>query len=219
VIYLIHGQNIVDSRRFLQKLKSSYSDVVALDPQGLTSKKLGRAIAEKTNSFWGDKAALLIENFGGDFSQIPDSLPENLDIILWSGEKLKPKPKIKAVLFEDFRKSSTFKLADAILYRREREALTLLYSLLLAKTPVEKIIGAVGRNLSLALAAKDNLLGDYDLADFVRAKTADQAKNWTKSELKRALVELIRVDVAGKEGAKPSLSFTYFISKVLKPSY
>jgi len=216
MIYLIHGQNQVDSRRFLIRLKSTYQDIQQIPGKGLSDKIFKEALSRISHHLFGGKTTLLIEGFDGNWQIFPERLPDDIDLILWSDKKLEVgKGPVKNFLFDRSQKATNFKLADAILFRDEKQALVLSSQILKTKEPTEKIIGAVARGLVLAYCAKENSLQNSNLASFAREKIEDQAKLWTKAALKKALLRLLIADVALKEGAKNHLVLTSFINQVV----
>ena len=215
MIYLIHGQNQVDSRRFLSKLKSNYQNIESISGKHLAGEDLKRTLPKFSHSLFGDKSALLIEGFKGEWQIIPKKLPEGLDIILWAEDKIDlGNVKVKNFLFHAVTKANGFKLADAILFKREKEALMLAAELISTKEPNEKIIGALRRGFYLVYCAKEDTLTGTQLATFAQKKFKDQSKLWSKTALKKALIYLLWSDVALKEGAKADLVFTSFVSRV-----
>ena len=215
MIYLIHGQNQVDSRRFLSKLKSNYQNIESISGKHLIGDELKRTLPKFSHSLFGYKSALLIEVFKGEWQIIPKKLPEGLDIILWAEDKVElGKVEVKNFLFHRITKATVFKLADAILFKREKEALMLAAELISTKEPNEKIIGALRRGFYLVYCAKEDTLTGTQLATFAQKKFKDQSKLWSKTALKKALIYLLWSDVALKEGAKADLVFTSFVSRV-----
>lgn len=216
MIYLIHGQNQVDSRRFLIRLKNSYQDLQSIPGEGLTEKGFKENIAGISHPLFGGKTAVLIEKFDGSWKIFPKKLPEGIDLILWSGEKINVSNlPVKNFLFHKTQKATSFKLADAVLFRNEKEALVLAIKLLSAREPVEKIISAISRGFFLAYAAKEESLSKTNLPTFAQERIEEQAKLWDKATLKKALLHLLSLDLALKEGTKPNLGLTSFISRAV----
>ena len=214
MIYLIHGQNQVDSRRFLVRLKNNYQNIESISGKNLTEEEFKRISLRLSHPLFGGKSSILIENFNGDWQILPKAPPKEVDIILWSGEKIElGKVAAKNFLFHKTTKASVFKLADAVLFKREKEALVLTFQLLSTKEANEKIIGALGRGLYLAYCAKEGSLAGSGLPNFAREKIEDQAKFWSGSALKKALIYLLQSDLALKRGAKAHPVFTSFISR------
>ena len=215
MIYLIHGANQVDSRRFLIRFKSNYQDVQNIPGKNLSSSLLQEKLGQASHHLFGGKSAFLIENFSGDWGIFPKRLPEGLDIILWSEEKIEMgDSRVKSFLFDQQRKATAFKLADAILFKNEKEAQVLAWQLLVSKEPPEKIVGAALRGLLLAFCAKETLRG-VSIPPFVRKKAEEQAKFWSRQNLKRAILELLRAEIALKEGRTASLVFAHLIHRVV----
>ncbi len=216
MIYLIHGQNQVDSRRFLSKLKSNYQNIEHFSGKTQTSNEIKNFFSKISHPLFGSKSAVLIENFSGDWKSLPPNIPPNLDILLWSTQKILSTPNsVKNILFDKISSLTVFKLADAILYRREKEALIISAGLLDQKEKPEKIIGACARGIYLVYCAKVESLKNADLMKFARQKIEDQAKLWSKNSLRKALLQLVKLDLSLKEGLKAQPAFTLFISKTV----
>ncbi len=215
MIYLIHGQDQVDSRRYLIRLKSSYENVEAVSGRNLGKAELEKAFQQASHHLYATKAAFLIEYFSGEWGIFPKKLPSGVDIILWADKKIDlGMVQVKNLSFDRVKKPTAFKLSDAILFRKEREALTIAAQLLAIKEPPEKIIGAIGRGLYLVYAAKSGSLQTAQLPKFAKEKILDQAGLWSKLALKKALIYLLRSDLSLKEGAKSPQVFTTLISRV-----
>ncbi|MEX0622133.1 MAG: hypothetical protein WD187_04080 [Candidatus Woykebacteria bacterium] len=216
MIYLVHGQNVVESRRFLVRLKTNYQNIEALSGKTITNKALEKILKEFSFHLFGGKSALLIEHFSGDWTQIPKNISRDLDLILWSDKKIDTRGLTgKAYLFSKPLKATTFNLSDAILYKNEKEAQNLTSELLSSKEPVEKIIGALTHSLFLVYCAKKESLSGANLPEFVKDKLIGQAKLWNKLSLRRAMIYLLSTDVSIKEGMRADLAMASFISRVV----
>jgi hypothetical protein len=215
MIYLIHGQNQVDSRRFLIRVKSTYQDIQQIPGKGLSDKIFKEVLSRVSYPLFGGKTALLIEGFDGNWQIFPKKLPEGVDLILWSEEKVAAGDfPAKKFLFDQVKKTTSFKLADAILFRNERQALVLATQILDTKEPSERIIGALSRSFALVYAAKEGSLQYASLADFAREKIKEQAGLWSKASLKKGLLQLLLADIGIKEGEKAHFVFTRLISRL-----
>ncbi len=213
MIYLIHGENLVDSRRALIKLKLEYKDIQVLESKKTTEKNLEEKLRESTNLLFGGKSALLLENFSGEWKILPKDPPVEIDIILWSPKKLKPVPAgIKSLNFDTYKNLSAFKLADALLFKNEKQALEILHELLEAKEPPEKILGALTRNFSLAYAAKTQ--DSLPIPEFIYEKINQQTRVWDVKQIRKAFYSLIKADLEIKEGAKSQVVLNSLIGKL-----
>ena len=102
MIYLIHGQNQVDSRRFLIRQKTNYRNIETVAGKYLTSESLRKILVQASRSLFGGKNAVVVEGFRGDWKPLPKKVPEDLDLFLWSSEKIKiDRADVKSLLFED----------------------------------------------------------------------------------------------------------------------
>ena len=216
MIYLIHGENQVDSRRFLIKLKDNYRDIQNISGKNLNSQYFKQKLVEASKPLFGGNSAFLIENFDGNWEIFPEKLPETLDLILWSNQKLMTSqaPVLKNFLFDKAIKPSAFKLSDSILFKDEKDAQIVLSKLLSAKEPTEKIIGALLRGLFLVYCAKESL-EELQIPSFAKEKLKEQAKNWSKSQIRNVILQLLKMDLMLKEGKKTQIVFSNFISQVI----
>lgn len=215
MIYLIHGQNQVDSRRYLIRLKSGYENVESISGKNLGKTELKRILQQASHHLYATKTAFLIEYFSGEWDIFPKNLPDGVDIILWADKKIDLGTiRVKNFPFDQVKKPTAFKLSDAVLFKKEREALTIASQLLAVREPPEKIIGAIGRGMYLVYAAKSDSLQTAQLPKFAKEKILDQAGLWSKAALKKALIYLLRSDLSIKEGAKAPQVFTTLISRV-----
>ena len=215
MIYLVHGQNEVDSRRFLTKLKISYGDVREVEGKNLTKEHLERQLSESSLSLFGTKSALLIDNFSSGLDILPKQSPEGLDLIIWSNKKIPVSSKhLKSFLFDKATKANVFKLADAVLFGRERQALILLDELVQSKEAPEKIIGTLNRGLCFLYFAKEGSIAKTNLPPFIQQKHVEQARGWDEKTVKKGMAKLISADLAIKSGSKPHLVLTNLISEL-----
>lgn len=216
MIYLIHGTNTVDSRRCLIALKQNYENIEIINGKKLKAGDLAKNFSQISHNLFGKNSATLIEYFNGDWKLVPEKPPKGLDLIIWADEKLRPpKVNVKNFVFNRAAQASTFKLADAILFKNEKEAQISASQLLASKEPVEKILGTLNRSFYLVYCEKEKSLKDDNLHSFVREKIKEQAKMWSKSGLKKALVHLLRADLDIKEGLKANLALPLFIGRVI----
>jgi len=215
MIYLVHGQNEVDSRRFLTKLKVSYGDVREVDGKNLTKEYLERQLSESSVSLFGAKSAFLIDNFSSGLDILPKQSPEGLDLIVWSSKKIPVYSKhLKSFLFDKVVKANVFKLTDAVLSGRERQALILLDELVQSKEAPEKIIGTLNRGLCFLYFAKEGSIAKTNLPPFIQQKHVEQARGWDEKTVKKGMAKLISADLAIKSGSKPHLVLTNLISEL-----
>lgn len=215
MIYLIHGTNTVDSRRYLIAMKQNYENIETINGKKLKEEEIAKNFSQISHNLFGKNSAILIEYFNGDWKLVPEKLPRGLDLIVWSDEKVRlPKVSVKNFVFNRAFQASTFKLADAILFKNEKEAQVIASQLLASKEPVEKILGTLNRSFYMVYCEKEESLKDENLHSFVLEKIRDQARMWSKSGLKRALLHLLRVDLDVKEGLKADLALPLFIGRV-----
>lgn len=215
MIYVIHGQNEVDSRRFMAKFKLSYDDLRYINGKNLTKGTLEKIIDESSNSLFGGKSAILIDDFTSSVDILPQNAPRDLDIIVWSARKLPIYGKnFKSFVFDKSSKANVFKLSDATLFKREKSAQILLDELLQSKEPPEKIIGALTRGLCFIYFVKERTINRTNLPPFIQQKHIDQSNNWTSKSIKKGVAKLILADLAIKEGLKTDFVLTNLISEL-----
>ncbi len=215
MIYLIHGTNPVDSRRYLIRLKQNYENIETIDARKLKVGCFGKRLGQISHNLFGNNAVVLMEYFSGDWTQIPEKLPGGLDLILWSEEKIRSsKINVKNVVFNKYSQISTFKLADAILFKNEKEAQIIASQLIASKEPIEKILGTLNRSFYLAYCEKEKSLQGENLHSFALEKIREQSKMWSKGGLKKELLHILQVDLDIKEGLKRDLALSLFIGRV-----
>ena len=103
MIYLIHGANVVDSRRFLIRFKGNYQNLEVFNGKNLKDDAIKNMLAQISHDLFGGKSAVLIEFFNGDWGTLPKNPPEGIDLILWSDQKIDSgKLKVKNFLLLDY---------------------------------------------------------------------------------------------------------------------
>jgi len=215
MIYLIHGTNSVDSRRYLITMKQNYENIETIRGKKIKTEAILKYFSQISHNLFGKNSAVLVEYFNGDWKLVPKELPKGTDLILWSEEKIRTSNiKVKNFVFNRSFQANTFKLADAILFKNEKEAQIIASQLLASKEPVEKILGTLNRSFYMVYCEKEGSLKGENLHSFVLEKIGDQAKMWTKAGLKRALVYLLRVDLDLKKGSKANTALPLFIGRI-----
>jgi len=215
MIYLIHGRNVIDSRRFLVRLKSAYGSVEVVVGKTLTKTNFEERLQEANQYLFSGKTAFLVEDFKGVWPGLSSNLPEDVDIIFWAADKVETiPPGVKSYLFQTQIKANPFRLVDAVLFKDEKSSQELCQQLLTEKESPEKIIGLLARSFCLVYSSKDGSLDKSKTAQFLVDKLSQQSQVWKAYEIKKALVALLQADLSLKEGAKPAIVFTSLVSQL-----
>jgi DNA polymerase III delta subunit len=198
MIYLVHGPDIVSSRAFLLKLKSQYDSFETIDSKDFEKEQ--KLLLESQNLF-EQKRLLVIENFLPTADKRFQPY-EGLDIVIWVDDLVAKPPSWinKAIPFKLIDQVSNFKLADAIGYGQEKQALIVLEKLLLTNTPSELITGALTRQLRLLALGLRNEWDKVSTSPFLQDKIREQVQFWNKQKLKKAALQVLKADWDIKTG-------------------
>jgi DNA polymerase III delta subunit len=196
MIYLLYGPDTVSSRTYLLKLKKNYSDHTTIEVKRQKDK-----VEIPTNTgLFGNKRLIIVENLIPK-EEAPFKSSESIDIVIWTSEVvIPPKWVDKSLVFKQENQASTFKLADAVSYGQEKQALLILKNLLLEKTPVELIIGSLVRQLRLLSLVIEGEVETISKSSFVQEKTREQGKKWSLKKVKKALLLVMKADFGIKTG-------------------
>src|SRR3989344_2678099 len=128
MIYLVHGEDSVSSKNFLLKMKNDYS---SLDQVSFKNVKNVNELLPSGKGLFSEKKLVIIENFPiRKGFEIPKNL--DFDVVLWFAESVTAPTWVdKSWYFKQREVNSSFKLADAVAYGQEKQALLVLKELLL----------------------------------------------------------------------------------------
>ena len=197
MIYLIHGEDIVSSKNFLLNLKKNYS---GFDQVSLKNVKNIAEVLPSGKGLFSDKKLVVIENFPlRKDVQLPKKL--DYDAVLWFAETI-PVPTWvdKVWYFKQNQTLSSFKLADAVAYGQEKQALAILTDLLKDPKEKEMVVGSLVRQLRMLALCLSGQSEEVSKSQFLQGKIREQAKNWNFRKLRTALIYLLKTDLWLKQG-------------------
>ena len=141
---------------------------------------------------------------------------EDIDLAIWLEDLITPPSWIdKSVPFKQIDQNSTFKLADAIAFGSEKQALTILEKLLLENTASELIIGALTRQIKLLSLGYTNEWEKVSKSPFLISKIREQLYHWNRKKLKAATLLLLKADWDLKSGGLARThSLTQLVSRL-----
>ncbi len=212
--YIIHGEGVVDSRKYLTSLKKRYEHNVFLDGTNLSLQAFNERALNP--SLFPGETLLVIENFDGPEKIF--SAKEALDSVFWWAKTLDKVPNADKVLhFKETSAFGIFRFADSIGQKKTREALILLDKLLEEKVPPENIVGVLVRQFKLIAQVLDGKLAEVSKSEFVRKKLSNQARNWNLKGIFGALALLFQTDLRIKKGQiKPQVALVFLTSELCK---
>ena len=210
--YVIHGDDLVSSRNYLNSLKSQYQEVINIeDKKNSAAEYLDTVINQP---LFNKKTLIILENYGG--SEKIYELQTALDLAFWWPRSLQNVPTAdKVVHFRNQSAFGIFRYADSIGQRQERTALVLLEKLIEEKVPAEKITAMLARQVKLIGQILDGELDRVSSSEFVRKKLYQQSKNWDFRRIQEALMLMFSVDIKIKRGeVKPESALTFLTHKL-----
>ena len=218
---ILHGDNILASRRALQSVKkmAKEKEVVVLDGKKISLTDLKQAL--EARSLFGQEKLVVIENLiiskkqknlpAGRQAQeqtrrIFDylkSFPNDIDLILWEGKKidgrvLTPFKNAKVQLFKT--PAIIFKFLESISPGNAKIMLNLLNTCSEAQ-PIEQIFYMIIRQFRQLLLIKDlGKNGAPRLAPWQYSRLTNQANCSTLNKLLKIYKELLKIDYQQKTG-------------------
>jgi len=222
MLTLIHGEDIVSSRKKLEEEKIRLGDIEIIRLDGAKASLSDLVLACQTRSLWSEKKLVIIENllFGGlsknkqELLSYLGRLDKQIQVIIWEGKEAdkstirKYFPRAKEILckppqlifrFLDFLGSASsqqiLSLFHACLQQREAE---LIFSLLLRRFHFLVITADLGKK------------GLADLNPWQADKLMHQARYFTADKLILSYRKLIFLEYQLKSGQTP-----YTLSELL----
>ncbi|MCL5411313.1 MAG: hypothetical protein M1150_01040 [Patescibacteria group bacterium] len=197
MLTIIHGNNLLASRKYLLDLKSKFEgEVETVNGRDLTLKALEEILSR--SPLFSEKKILIIEYFPKELilKKVIDVSSNKIDVIIWVDKRVETKlPKAKILEFKELTEENTFKLAELVGFKNQKLALKLLEKLLSEKSPPEFIVASLERELRLLMAAKEDALTGSKVHPFVIKKMKERAKSWEVEEIKKALEDLVVLDL------------------------
>lgn len=209
MITLLHGENIVESRKALvQKINDSKTegiDVVRLD--GLKV-EIGdfRSILGSASLLGKDRLAVIENFFSSPRSARKEKILECLkgkdfvnDLIFWEGKELKDFGNLPGAMIKVFKVApAIFRFLESFRPNNTRQALSLL-SEVKSKEDPEMIFYMIIRYVrSLILASDLGPIGLSGMADWQKRRFINQASSFSLSQLKKLYGDLEQIDYEQK---------------------
>lgn len=210
MIYLIHGDNHLKSRQFLQEkikgFKSEDREIIRM-PDNFKLEEVKLAL--ESSSLFGQEKAVLIENLFSNRTTENQKAIEYLlsetkilpELVIWESKELRS-PTLrklpstwKVELFKTPR--LVFKFLDSLRAFNKKQSLTLLKECLKTEEP-EFIFYMLVRQIRLLILSQEDLL--EKMAPWQIGKLKKQARNFTLKELLRLHKKLLRIDTKIKTG-------------------
>lgn len=189
MITVLHGENVVASRKELEQLKTEFEDeVVSLDGKTLTETDFIQAT--QSNSLLADNRLVIVEN--------PDKLEltnVSCDLILWFDKELSKAQteKYKGAKIQGFKiEPKIFKFCDEILPRSGPKLTNLFQELLKTEEP-EFVFVMIVRQFRLMLNPNMAL-------PWQKSKIISQARAFEPEKLKAIYKNLLDLDFKAKTG-------------------
>ena len=211
-VIIIHGEDVVASRKFLnsliQRIKQKKEKVIKIAPKGFSPEKL--IVALEPDLFDQNKT-IIIESFQQFHLQyqkeiikiINNSKADASKIIIWANKKIKKSLTKKLFKIEDrfFKpKAIIFQFLDD-LYPQNKISALKLFNQLLQKENIGLVYWLLIRRVENLIIAKSGYLNLLNRqAPWQKQKLARQAENFTSEELQNFLSQLILLDYKQKTG-------------------
>lgn len=215
MITLIHGDDIVSSRKYLIELKEASENAVNLNGKELNSSDLTQNL--KTNSLFSEQKNIFIERLlskgkSKDLEDIIDLLKRSssLNITIWEDTELSKTqlslfPKANINLFKI--PKNLFSFLDNLYPNNPKSVLTFHDALKTADS--ETLFYMMIRQFRLLLAINSEKSGIDEiqrLASWQKDKFKRQAKMFSADQLKKIYNKLYEIDLNIKTGVYPNLT-------------
>ena len=212
--YIIHGDDIVSSRNYLNSLKKQYQDVLSLEGPKITPTEFLNVAANQL--LFPKKTIVVVENYTGP-EKIFD-MDTSLDTAFWWPKALQKIPSADKVLqFKSQSAFGIFKYTDSVGLKQTKESLTLLNRLLEERVPAEKIIAMLTRQIRMIGQVLDGGEEKASSSEFIRKKLDQQAKNWDIRKIQESLMVVFSVDIKIKKGEiKPESALTFLTYRLCR---
>ena len=209
---ILHGDNILASRKALQSIKKMSSDkeVLVLDGKRVSLAELKQALEAK--SLFGQEKLVVVENLISEnrkqktenrIFEYLKRLPSFTNLVLWERKKIDGRAlsQFKNARIQLFKTPAIiFKFLESIRPGNTKAMLTLLESCL-KKEPIELVFYMVVRQFRLLLLVKD--LGEEgvpQLANWQYRRLTNQAGYFTIEKLLKIYKKFLKIDFEQKTG-------------------
>ncbi len=214
MIHLIHGEDIVTSRKELETLKSKHVDkeLVMIEGKSVTLTDLTQAL--QSTSLFGGERLVVIESYLSRFSRGKDAdleqaveimLGSSHEIVLWEGKEigkliLKKFPEtIDRALFNPTQ--LLFRFLDTISPGKQKILLA-TFAQVMRQEAAELVLYMLVRQFRFLLLSQSGQ-GVGSLAPWQQSKLAAQAKLFTDEQLLAAYTGLFDIEYRSKTGQSP----------------
>ena len=210
--YIIHGDDLVSSRSYLNSLKSQYQEVINIEDKKNSAAEYLDAVINQP--LFSKKTLVVLENYGG--SEKIYELQTASDLAFWWPRSLQNVPAADEIVhFKNQSAFGIFRYADSIGQRQERTALVLLEKLIEERVPAEKITVMLARQIKIIGQILDGDLDKVSSSEFVRKNLDQQSKNWDSKRIQESLMLMFSVDIKIKRGeVKPESALTFLTHKL-----
>jgi len=213
MLTILHGENTTTSRNVLNSLvaqaQKKQQKVTRITPDGFQIENLTTVLAP---DLFNQDRLIIIDNFQKfspsqqqNIAQQIEKNPSRYRLIIWAGKKLPAKtlnlfPKKQDQLFKP--DNSLFLFLDSLSARNKQRSLALLNQTLKTENPgliFHLLAGRVEDLIIVATGHQDQL----NKAPWQKSRLIAQAKNFSLSQLKTFLEQLILLDYHQKTGQLP----------------
>lgn len=211
MITVIHGDDIVSSRKYFIELKNSSKDSVTLDGKNLTLDALVQT--SKSNSLFSSERNIFIENFFSKKTKEIEKLIDvinksrNSDITIWEDKELSrgdlsslPKATIKLFKISQ----NIFSFLDNIKPSRNDNLKD--FHKALETADEEAVFYMLIRQFRLLIGLNSPIDEVKRLSDWQIDKLQRQAKFFTSGQLKKIYKKLFDIDLGIKSGTVTNLT-------------
>ncbi|MBI2028593.1 MAG: hypothetical protein HYT07_03200 [Candidatus Levybacteria bacterium] len=216
MITIIHGDDIVSSRRFFQEKKQEQKDSITFDASKMTITDLAQAIFG--SGLFSDTKSIFIEDFltktkkaNSETKEIINFITKNhgsSNIILWEGKEIQKRDVFvfKEAILKKFKlPQSIFMFLDSIRPNNFKNLIILFHKTLDAGINQELIFFMIQRQIRLLLALSDNSTKKtidelMRLFPWQKEKLVRQARLFSVDQLRRIYNFLYKIELGFKTG-------------------
>ena len=210
--YIIHGDDLVSSRKYLEILRNKYQESITLEGEKLSLENFSESALNP--SLFLKKTVIIVENYSGSEKIFEASTLH--DVVFWWAKTVTKTPKAdKIVYFKNQQVYGIFKFADTVGLKQEKTSLLLLNRLFEERVSSERIISILTRQFKLITQVLDGSIDKVSKSEFVQKKIESQAKDWNLKKIHEALTLLFLTDIKIKKGESKPISALTFLTHQL----
>jgi len=230
MITILHGEDIVKSRRQLEVIKNQHRDfeIISLDGKKLDLTGLKQAL--ESASMFKNGRLVVIENFLASKNKNQEEIikyladePPGAELVLWEGVSFEGRRllKLKGARVLEFKPEPVFfRFLDSIRPNNTKEMLTLLLQSKRVEQP-EIIFYMLIRQFRLLLLIKDGVFSGIEeidrLAPWQKQKLERQARYFSLEQLVDIYHQLFKIDCQQKTGENTfdlAKTLEFFVAKL-----